>query len=390
MSALIKFVRVPQNLHSFKQILLAYPRRNASFSSAARPTGRTILKASIIGISVGVLTTTGYSIYTSIQNSKTYHLEGKVQKIEALKEKPQVKVSRQIILPTDTSDLKLTLFQYQTCPFCCKVRVFLDYYGLSYDVVEVDPVLRKEISWSSYKKVPILLTETASGYQPLNESSMIISLLASHLKDKSQKVDELMSYYPNIAMHDKDDKLKYEVMNKYYLMYKDTLPENKNFNDIIEERKWRKWADDILVHTLSPNVYRTLDEAYNTFNWFSKVGHWEEYFPAWERFIMINVGALAMWLISKRLKKRHSLKEDVRQSFYDDVNKWLRAIKERGGKFMGGDQPNLADLAVYGVLKSIEGCKAFQDALDNTNLNTWFSAMTKEVEAHSGSKNLAN
>lgn len=390
MSALIKFVKVPQNLHSFKQILVACPRRNASFSSAVRPTARTILKASLIGISVGVLTTSGYSIYASIQNSKTYHLEGKVQKIEALKEKPQVKVSRQIISPTDTSELKLTLYQYQTCPFCCKVRVFLDYYGLSYDVVEVDPVLRKEISWSSYKKVPILLTETASGYQPLNESSMIISLIASHLKDKSQKVEELMSYYPSIGMHDKDDKLKYEIMNKYYLMYKDSLPDNKNFNDIIEERKWRKWADDTLVHTLSPNVYRTLDEAYNTFNWFSKVGHWEEYFPAWERSIMINVGALAMWLISKRLKKRHNLKEDVRQSFYDDLNKWLRAIKQNGGKFMGGDQPNLADLAVYGILKSVEGCKAFQDALDNTKLDTWFSAMTKEVEAHSGRKYLVN
>lgn len=38
-----------------------------------------------------------------------------------------------------------------------------------------------------------------------------------------------------------------------------------------EERKWRKWVDDEFVHTLSPNVYRTLDEAYKTFNWFSEV-----------------------------------------------------------------------------------------------------------------------
>lgn len=38
-----------------------------------------------------------------------------------------------------------------------------------------------------------------------------------------------------------------------------------------DERKWRKWADEVLVHTLSPNVYRTLDEAYKTFNWFSEV-----------------------------------------------------------------------------------------------------------------------
>lgn len=108
----------------------------------------------------------------------------------------------------------------------------MDYYGLSYDVVEVDPVLRKEISWSSYRKLPILLMQTEFGYQPLNDSSMIISLLASHIKNKSQKVDELIEYYPNIALHD-ENKLKYEIMNKYFLMYKETLPENKNLDAIM-------------------------------------------------------------------------------------------------------------------------------------------------------------
>lgn len=38
-----------------------------------------------------------------------------------------------------------------------------------------------------------------------------------------------------------------------------------------EERKWRKWADEVFVHVLSPNVYRTLDESYRTFKWFSEV-----------------------------------------------------------------------------------------------------------------------
>ena len=40
-----------------------------------------------------------------------------------------------------------------------------------------------------------------------------------------------------------------------------------------EERKWRKWADDVLVHVLSPNVYRTREEALQAFNWFSEVRH---------------------------------------------------------------------------------------------------------------------
>ena len=105
---------------------------------------------------------------------------------------------------------------------------------------------------------------------------------------------------------------------------------------------------------------------------------------------MINVGALAMWLISKRLKKRHKLKDDVRESFYDEINVWLNEIKARGGTFMGGAQPDLSDLAVYGVLKSIEGCEAFKDALKYTKLGTWYNAVKEKVDAHAGSVYLTN
>lgn len=71
----------------------------------------------------------------------------------------------QVVIPEDTTGLKITLFQYPTCPFCCKVRAFLDYYGVSYDIVEVNAVLRQQIKWSSYKKVPILLVQVPEGYQ---------------------------------------------------------------------------------------------------------------------------------------------------------------------------------------------------------------------------------
>ena len=60
---------------------------------------------------------------------------------------------------TDDTGLKLTLYQYQTCPFCCKLRAYLDYRGFSYDVIEVNSVWRTQIKWSEYKKVPILVLE---------------------------------------------------------------------------------------------------------------------------------------------------------------------------------------------------------------------------------------
>jgi glutaredoxin len=65
----------------------------------------------------------------------------------------------QIRVPTDSTGLKLTLYQFQTCPFCCKLRSVLDYYGFSYDVIEVNSVTKKQIKWSDYKKVPILVCE---------------------------------------------------------------------------------------------------------------------------------------------------------------------------------------------------------------------------------------
>ena len=52
---------------------------------------------------------------------------------------------------------QLTLYQYRSCPYCCKTRAFLDYYGLGYQAVEVHPFFKKEIKFSEQKKVPILL-----------------------------------------------------------------------------------------------------------------------------------------------------------------------------------------------------------------------------------------
>ncbi len=63
-----------------------------------------------------------------------------------------------------------------------------------------------------------------------------------------------------------------------------------------------------------------------------------QFFPQW-----INV--------RNRLNKclnfshRYNLKDNVRQSFYDEATKWIKAVGKKR-KFMGGNQPNLADLVI--------------------------------------------
>ena len=91
-----------------------------------------------------------------------------------------------------------------------------------------------------------------------------------------------------------------------------------------------------------------------------------------------------MWWLGDRLRKKYNLKEDVRQSLYDEIDFWLREVKARGDLFMGGQNPDLSDLAVYGILNSIEGLEAFNDAMEHTKLATWYNAVKEKVEAHAG------
>ena len=87
---------------------------------------------------------------------------------------------------------------------------------------------------------------------------------------------------------------------------------------------------------------------------------------------------------------------------------------------MGGDKPNLADLvslsnliifgisdpngckpvgvkpndfnffqSVYGVLSSIEGCDAWQEALENTRIKHWFENTKAAVDSHAGAPLMA-
>ncbi|XP_072344920.1 prostaglandin E synthase 2 isoform X2 [Scyliorhinus torazame] len=224
-----------------------------------------------------------------------------------------------------SADLSLILYQYKTCPFCSKVRAFLDFHSLPYEIVEVNPILRKEIKFSGYRKVPILIGDDGEKVQ-INDSSVIISAV------------------------------------KTYLLSRD-------------EMKWRKWVDDWLVHLISPNVYRTPGESLESFDYIVREGK----FGALEGFFAKYFGAAAMFLVSKRLKSRHNLHDDVRQDLYKAVDQWVAAVGKHR-PFLGGDMPNLADLAVYGVLRVMEGLEAFNDMMANTKVKSWYQRMEEDIK----------
>lgn len=335
----------------------AYGAANAGFRSKLllatplRGGGRLLGCAFLLGGGLGLYQTVKFSLHRHLAEDDSKAIEG---------------------------ELKLTLYQYKTCPFCSKVRAFLDYHGLPYEIVEVNPVMRQEIKWSNYRKVPILMVNNEV---QLNDSSVIISGLKTYLISKGKNISDVVNCYPEMKSINDRGKEVTEYNNKYWVMISEAetallYPEKESRK---EEIKWRRWADDWLVHLISPNVYRTTGEALASFDYIVREGK----FGTFEGFFAKYVGAAAMFVISKGLKSRHNLQDDVRQDLYKAVNEWVAAIGKKR-KFMGGDQPNLADLAVFGVLRVMEGLQAFDDMMENSKVKYWYKRMEKATQNHEG------
>lgn len=190
------------------------------------------LKPLLIGVASGALIGLGFSVYQSYKAANA-HLVHEQQELYIIKELPDVKISRKIVNAKDKSELDLVLFQFQTCPYCCKVRAFLDSMGLTYSIVEVDAVLRQDIKWSKYKKVPMVLARCKNGeYVQLTDSSMIISALASYLRDPSLGILDIAKSYPSVSYMNNDGKKTHDILNKYFCMYGEKSPRNLNVENL--------------------------------------------------------------------------------------------------------------------------------------------------------------
>uniref|UniRef100_A0A0N4Z675 Prostaglandin E synthase 2 n=1 Tax=Parastrongyloides trichosuri TaxID=131310 RepID=A0A0N4Z675_PARTI len=296
--------------------------------------------------------------------------------------------ARHIVGPLDKTGLKARLYQYQTCPFCCKVRAFLDYYGFDYEIIEVNPLSRKEIKFApGQKKVPVVTCSCLN--QPLIESSLIISIFSTFLQRNDLSLDEVISLYPPLLQVEaRTGKEVKSYPNKYFIMLEKEPLFNSDIQNAREEREWREWVDNHFIHVISPSIYRTMNESIETFKWFSKAGNWDDIFSTIEKQSAIYVGAVAMYFVSRGLKKKHNI-NDARKEMEDSLNKWMAAIGP-SRTFMGGREPNLADIALYGAIQSFVGLDCFEEMKRKTNIEKWFNAMDKLVKERHGSKYLKN
>lgn len=98
---------------------------------------------------------------------------------------------------------------------------------------QVDAVLKQDLKWSPYKKVPIVLARDKSGkYVQMTDSTAIISILSSYLIDPSVSIRELVEMYPEISYINNDEEKTFEILNKYHLMYGENVLKNFSKDDL--------------------------------------------------------------------------------------------------------------------------------------------------------------
>lgn len=219
----------------------------------------------------------------------------------------------------------IQLYQYEVCPYCCKVKSVLDYKKIPYEKIEVNPMTHEELEGVAgameHDKVPVLV----DGEKIIFESNDII-----------QYLDEK---YPDRPIFYKDKKM--------------------------DEEKWMAYADEDLVQILPGNIYRTFSEAFDSFKYITQVGK----FPIWKRYYMALGGAVAMTIVAKKGLKKRGI-TNPRKALKDSLEKWSEGLGKK--KFMGGESPDVSDLVVAGILSAVKEMKVWEFIQDQKSVAQWF------------------
>ncbi|KAG2450408.1 hypothetical protein HYH02_004910 [Chlamydomonas schloesseri] len=273
----------------------------------------------------------------------------------------------------------VTLYQYEVCPYCCKVRAMLDYYKLPYTVIEVNPLTKGELSWSSYKKVPVVKLDE----EVVVDSSAIMSRLAVDVAAAGR--DPLAAKAPPPPPAKKASSggggwfggSSSSGGADAGAGAKDQAAGGAGTEAAMaEEVRWRKWVDEKLVKILTANIYRNWDESVETFKYITDQTGW-----SWgTREVARWTGAVMMWQIGKRMPAKYGIEGDLRVALYDTANDFVDGALAGGSKrFAGGERPNLADLAAFGVIRAVRQTGAFRDLMANSRIAPWFAAMEEAV-----------
>lgn len=266
----------------------------------------------------------------------------------------------------DIRRCKVTLYQFESCPFCRKARAVLDLCNVPYTVVEVNPLTKLETKSiaSDYKKVPIVVVEDPKSnmsYQ-IRDSKIIIGAVIRAAPGVSVAYNNTFTRLPtSVSLND------------------ETRLDEKAYEGLSIDEAWIKWIETYLLQLVVVNIYGTMSESMETFDYllthrdFGWVAKQASYWT----------GAIVMNQVAKsRLRKYKHIQGRHREMFFSACND-LGAAAVAAGGFLGGSQPSPADLNAYGVIRSLEGTKSLREAIEDgkscPDFKKWYANMNAAV-----------
>jgi len=222
------------------------------------------------------------------------------------------------------------LYQYEACPFCNKVSSLLAYKKAEYETIEVNPLGKKEIEFSAdYKKVPIYIDSQGNQF---NDSNQIM-----------KRIDE---EFPTPKVSGDDPK---------------------------KEQKWLEWSEG-LVQGLPTVIYDSFGNSIKAFSYIKNTGN----FNWFQRVKIQYLGAFVMTLVSKKIKKKQGI-ENPMEFLKQKVSEWVEGLE--GKDYSGGAKPNMADLGVYGIVRSVAELNAGPIFRENGSFSGWMDRMKEQTES---------
>jgi len=222
---------------------------------------------------------------------------------------------------------EVTLYQFELCPYCQKVRAGLDLNGLLYRQVEVNPMNKKELPAlpaGAPRKVPVLEIDG----RLLWDSTEILAYLEAHFAGP-------VRFLPEAA----------EARTK--------------------TQEVESWVDDALTFALPTVISGTWGEAVKAAQVTARTSN----FGFFQNAMVRAGGSLVMHEVSKRILKKRG---------HTDGRRWLAGELDQFEAWLGeqpfvcGDALSLGDVATHGALTCIKEFPAFDEMMLRPRLAAWY------------------
>ena len=226
------------------------------------------------------------------------------------------------LVPERVVDGLPTMYCFETCPFCFKVKALLGSRGIEYSKVEVDPTFKTQLKWSEWGKVPVFVD--VDGTQ-VNDSNHILHYIDSNGSGSFPRMGE-------------DP----------------------------EQDRWMDFSNSVLGKSIVAVIYTSYRTSVQALDYVTRVDR----FSFGSRLINKWLGGLIMRMVGKSRAKMFDL--PPRENLQHQLDIMSEGIR---GDFFGDEEPNGADFANFGILRSMQGLNGFDIVEGHHVVSGWYARM---------------